>query len=282
MSSTEDLIFTFGEIIYRNTVPHCVGFTFYGIYLIFFCAYLSLASRSPLQSRGSKILLAAMILLFLSSTGQFVLDMTFSLEQIKGYLMWTQIPLPDRRDLWDAKYEAIFVLERWPMAINFMISDLIVIWRASVLYTSRRRVQAMLWTVAAADVALWIAAGIVTSRDASQRSRDPQTDEVLNAVSNFISLGTNLVGTGAIFVRGWQQKKLMTEVVGKWRGDVPRILHILVETGSMWAIVQVVFAVLQQTDPANFTPLDMAVAVIGKAALYLAMCFILPVLIFLY
>ncbi|KAJ6613262.1 hypothetical protein B0H10DRAFT_2436582 [Mycena sp. CBHHK59/15] len=270
-TTTDEILFSFGDILYRNDVPHSVGFTFFGIYLVFFCVYLWFTMHHPMKSRASKILLAAMLLLFLSSTTQFVLDMTFSLEQIKGYLMWTDVPLADRRNLWLQKYEVIFILERWPTATNFMISDLIVIWRASVMYSHRRWVQGALWTVAVADVVLWICASSFTSRDATQRSRNPTTDEQLNTIGNFVSLGTNLLGTGLIAVKGWRQRKLMTQAsLAKWRGDVPRILLVLVETGAVWAVIQLVFSILQQIDQANFTSVDLAVAVIGKAALYLA------------
>ncbi|KAJ7480962.1 hypothetical protein FB451DRAFT_1556402 [Mycena latifolia] len=269
-TATDAILFSFGDILYRNDVPHSVGFAFYGIYLVFFCVYLWFTMHHPLKTGASKILLAAMLMLFLSSTAQFVLDMTFSLEQIKGYLMWTAVPLDQRRNLWLQKYEAIFILERWPTATNFMISDLIVVWRASVI-SQRRWMQGLLWAVAAADVVLWICASAFTSRDAAQRSRNPTTDEQLNTISNFISLGTNLFATGVIALKGWQQRKLMTQASrAKWRGDVPRIMLVLVETGAVWAGIQLLFSILQQIDQANFTSVDLAVAVIGKAALYLA------------
>jgi hypothetical protein len=55
-----------------------------------------------------------MLLLFLSTTAQFVADMLLNVQQIRGYLMWTDVPLAQRRDLWLAKYEPAYVLEKWP------------------------------------------------------------------------------------------------------------------------------------------------------------------------
>ncbi|KAF7355892.1 hypothetical protein MVEN_00918100 [Mycena venus] len=270
-NATNEVVFTFGSILYRNEIPHSVGFSFYGIYLVFFCGYAWIAMQHPIKSTASKVLLAGMLLLFLSSTMQFVLDMTFTLEQLKGYLMWTDVALENRRSLWLQKHEFIYVLERWPTAINFMISDLIVVWRVSVMQSERRWMQVVLWAFAAADVVLWICAASVTSRDAAQRSQNPTTDELLNTVTNFISLGTNLLGTGAIALTAWKQKKLMRETfLTKWRGDVPRILMVLVETGGVWAVIQLVFSMLQEINQGNFSGVDMATAIIAKAALYLA------------
>jgi len=201
MVTTDDILFSFGNILYRNDVPHSVGYTFYGIYLVVFFIYLWFTMQQPLKTRGAKFIFGAMLLLFLSCTSQYVLDMTFNLEQIKGYLMWSDVPLADRRSRWMDKYEVTFILDRWPTAINFMISDLIVIWRASVMYQRRRCwVQIALRAAATADVVLWIYAASFTSHDAAQRSHDLTTDKQLNTITNFISLGTNVFGTGAIAV----------------------------------------------------------------------------------
>ncbi|KAF8186149.1 hypothetical protein K438DRAFT_1039673 [Mycena galopus ATCC 62051] len=129
----------------------------------------------------------------------------------------------------------------------------------------------VLWAFAAADVVFWICAASFTSRDAAQRSQNPTTDERLNTVTNFISLGTNLLGTGVIALTAWKQKQLMRETfLVKWRGNVPRILMVLEETGSIWATIQLVFSVLQQINQGDFSGVDMATAVIAKAATYLA------------
>ncbi|KAF7342380.1 hypothetical protein MVEN_01826900 [Mycena venus] len=271
MSSTEEILFSFGNILYRNAVPHSVGFAFYGHYLVVFFTYLWFTIQQPPKTRAAKFLFGAILLLCLSCTSQFVPDMIFSFEQIKGYFMWTDVPLADRRSRWMARLEPIFVLERWPTAVNFMISDLIVIWRASVTYQQRRWVQTLFSPLFSV---LWICAASFTSRDAVQRSHNPTTDEQLNTSGNFILLGTNIFGTGAIAAKAWRQNTLMAKASIKWKGDVPRVMLLLIEAGAVWAVVQLLFSILQQLDPASFTPIDLAVAVIGKMAIYLAV--ILP------
>jgi len=56
----------------------------------------------------------------------------------------------------------------------------------------------------------------------------------------------------------------------KRRGDVRRIMLLLVDTGAVWVVIQFVYSILRLLAPPNFTPVDYAVAVIAKAALYLA------------
>ncbi|KAJ7186372.1 hypothetical protein C8R46DRAFT_1341823 [Mycena filopes] len=271
MSSPEELILSYGQSLYRNFVPHNVGYVFYGIYLVVFAIYLWTTLQSPRSTFGSRLLLSAMLLLCLSSTAQYVTDMIMSLEQMQVYLTWTSVPLPDRRAVWLRTHSGLYKAQRWPTAFNFVISDLIVIWRASVVYPLRRSIQVSLWAVALADVGVWLCAASLTSRDAIRRSQDLSIDETINTVANCLSIFTNLVGTGAIGVKAWNQRRSMRQAaMGAWSSNVPRVLLLLVETGGFWAIVQLVFVVLQQINTGDNAKLDLATAVIVRIATYLA------------
>ncbi|KAJ7481872.1 hypothetical protein FB451DRAFT_1237424 [Mycena latifolia] len=265
--STDEILFTLGQHMYRDNVPHSVGFLFYGIYFVFFCVYLWFTMHQSTKPRATKILLAAMLLLFLSTTAQFVGDMLLNLEQIRGYLMWTDVPLAERHALWLKKFEPAYVLEKWP-TVNFMICDMIVIWRASAVYSQRRWWQVVLWTVAFADVVIWAYAFALASLNAKERIRNPTTDQFLVTTSLFISLGTNLLGTGLMAAKAWTHGNLMS--FAKWKDEVARILLLLVETGAIWAALQLVSCVMLQIDEVALTPFDLATAVIQKCVIYLA------------
>ncbi|KAJ6551363.1 hypothetical protein B0H19DRAFT_1157348 [Mycena capillaripes] len=144
-----------------------------------------------------------MLLLCLSSTAQYIADMMSSLEQMQAYLTWTWVPLAERRTVWLQTHEGLYMAQRWPTAFNFVISDLIVIWRASVIYPRRRWIRIFMWLVGLADIGVWLCAASVTSRDATKRSQNPATDDTINTVANCVSIATNLVGTGAIGVKAW-------------------------------------------------------------------------------
>ncbi|KAJ7481859.1 hypothetical protein FB451DRAFT_1237375 [Mycena latifolia] len=253
--------------MYRDNVSHSVGFLFYGIYFVFFCVYLWFTIHESTKPRVTKILLAAMLLLFLSTTAQFVADMLLSLEQIRGYLMWTDVPLAERRALWLKKFGPAYVLEKWP-TLNFMICDLIVIWRASAVYSQRRRWQIILWTAAFVDVVIWACASALLSRDAEERSQNPTIDQHWVTTCIFCSFGTNLLGTGLMAVKAWTHGNLIT--FAKWKDELARILLLLVETGTIWAALQLVSCVMLQLDKVAYTRFDLAAAVIQKCVIYLA------------
>ncbi|KAF7354106.1 Deoxyribose-phosphate aldolase [Mycena venus] len=270
MSSPEELVLSYGESLYRDFVPHNIGYVFYGIYLVVFAIYFLTTIQNPMSSLGSRLLLSAMLLLCLSSTAQYVADMMLSLEQMQAYLTLTSVPLADRRTVWLRTHAGLYMAQRWPTAFNFVISDLIVIWRASVIYPLCRWIRVSMWSLGLADIAVWLCAASMTSRDAIKRSQDPSTDETINTVALCVSLATNLVGTGAIGVKAWNQRKCMRRHEGMWGSPVSRVLLLLVETGGFWAMVQLVFSVLQQVNNGENAPVDLATAVMARIATYLA------------
>ncbi|KAF8209758.1 hypothetical protein K438DRAFT_1959987 [Mycena galopus ATCC 62051] len=269
-TTTDDVLFVWGQSLYRMTLTHGVGWLFYGIYLATFFSYIFRPHHAR-QFTTNRMLQVAMVTLFLSSTIQFVTDFVFSIAQIQGYLMSTRFSLPERKDAWENTHVPFYVIERWPPALNFIISDLIVLWRACSLRESHRWLKAAAWGLGLADVAVWCLASAFTSRDATGRSSDRSTDQTVNTLSVVTSLIINVVGTVAIGVLAWRHNRTMSQAsILRWRGDVPRILFVLVETGFIWAFVQVVYVILQSINMVPASRLDMATGAISKMAVYLA------------
>ncbi|KAJ7851771.1 hypothetical protein B0H13DRAFT_1904928 [Mycena leptocephala] len=208
------------------------------------------------QFTTNRMLQATMLTLFLSSTLQFVTDFVFSIAQVQGYLMSTRFPLPERKDALENTHLPFYVLQRWPAAINFIISDLIVLWRACSLRQCHRWLKAAPWGLGVADVA-----AAFTSRDATRRSTDRSTEQTINTVSVVISLIINVVGTVAIGVEAQPHYDPGGDSAMAWRRPAYPTsacrdgLHLGVRSGC-------------QQGPSH--PLDMATGAILKMALYLA------------
>jgi hypothetical protein len=62
-----------------------------------------------------------MCILFVSTTLQLAISIGFPMSQIRGYLIATDVPLGERRDLWIAEHQTYQGLQYWPNAIN--VSD---------------------------------------------------------------------------------------------------------------------------------------------------------------
>ncbi|KAJ7433733.1 hypothetical protein FB451DRAFT_1419508 [Mycena latifolia] len=260
---------SFGSLLYHNVVTFSVGFTLYGVYLVVFPVSVWFTiNRRPL-ARVSRILLAAMILAFAVTTVQFVVEMFWVLEQIRTYLLRTDIPLADRTEDWGRQFAALVVIDYWPQLVTYTISDAIVVWRAWVLYPRNRAVQGILATVTCADIILWIYAQVHLSEHAAQQGNtNPGIDVKLSTAANFMSLGTNLLATGF-------SRKYFQLMEGTWhdkirRSRITRIMLVLIETGVAWGVIQIAVGVIQQLDLAELTSLDLATAVVETASTYLA------------
>ncbi|KAJ7205061.1 hypothetical protein GGX14DRAFT_397996 [Mycena pura] len=289
-SQQNAILVSFGNSLYHDVVTFSIGFILYGLYLLVFpvCLWFILNLR-PLP-RASTVLLAATILAFTATTVQFTVEMTWLLEQIRIYLIRADIPLSDRRAYWSQRFTALTVIDYWPQLVTvgtitflvrfhtnggpkYTVSDAIVAWRAWVLYPRNRFVQGTLATVVCADLVLWIYAQANLSKHRAQDiAISPGTDVNLSTAANFLSLGTNLLSTGFIAVKAWKYFQLLD---GTWRDKIRRsratqILLVLVETGVVWAVVQIVVGVIQQLDVEAFTRLDLATSVIETASTYLA------------
>ncbi|KAJ7206208.1 hypothetical protein C8J57DRAFT_1541397 [Mycena rebaudengoi] len=113
-TTTDDVLFIWGQSICRMTLSHGVGWLFYGIYLATFFSYIFRPHHTR-QFTANRMLQAAMFTLFFSSTLQFVTDFVFSIAQVQGYLMSTKFPLPERKDAWQNTHLPFYVLQRWPV-----------------------------------------------------------------------------------------------------------------------------------------------------------------------
>ncbi|KAF7331446.1 hypothetical protein MKEN_00023300 [Mycena kentingensis (nom. inval.)] len=276
-SDTSAALVSMGRAIYRNTQVHIVGFAWYGVYLMTFLIYLVFTIAYPVHTRASYLLFGALLLLFLSTTFQFSLDLAYTMVLLKDLLIDTSFPLGIRKQHFDdVRGKIIYPLERWAPGINFMISDLIVVWRATVVNKHaeyKRWMRVVLYVLALADIVGWLFTAGITSRDALARSNNPHIDQDFNTMANFISLGTNLVSTAFIAKKAWRHKRVTKHMsIGGGDGSsrVTKALLLMVETGFVWAGVQFVFAVLQQVNRRFHSPIDTATGVFSKTATFLA------------
>ncbi|KAJ7574332.1 hypothetical protein C8J56DRAFT_1064845 [Mycena floridula] len=246
----------YGYILYTNYATVGTGFAFYGIYLVLFVACMIIMLRASLKSHPPQILFALMLILFLSTTMQFIIDFVYVITQVKAFLLLSDVALPDRGRAFSRRHGSAFqIVESWPLPINLVISDFIVIWRAWVLVPKARIPMAV---VATANAILSLYSTALLTKHAANIGADPTIDVKLFSASVFLSFGTNLVGTALIAWKGCQ---------------VSKIIIILVEGGFAFSIIQLVFSIIQILDVDTFSSLDQAVDILGESLTYLGAIF---------
>ncbi|KAJ7572065.1 hypothetical protein C8J56DRAFT_1070135 [Mycena floridula] len=212
-----------------------------------------------------------MLVLFLSTTMQFIIDFVFVISAVEGLLLQSDIALPDRAQAFSQRHDNAFqIVELWPLPVNLIISDFIVIWRAWVLVPNAQIPMAV---VASANAVLNLYSTALPTKHAAIVITDPTIDIKILSASGFLSFGTNVLGTVLIAWKGWQHHQLMSSISSK-RSQVSNILIILVEGGFAFGIIQLTYSLMRIVD-VNITmsPLDPAVNILGEALTYLAAIF---------
>ncbi|KAJ7822503.1 hypothetical protein B0H14DRAFT_3731598 [Mycena olivaceomarginata] len=229
----------------------------------------------PLTSWATWSLLAAMCILFVSTTLQLAISIGFPMSQIRGYLIATDVPLGERRDLWIAEHKRTkaFSIGQTPSIGQFRI--LLLFGAPSCCLMDIGLFEDIFLLVMAADLFFWVYYSAVVTHHTIESGEylGLETDLKLGTAANYLSLGTNVMGTLCIAVKAWQHHKLMNATANKnLRNPSPvtRIMFILVETGAFFAALQLVTVVLAQVDLTAYTPLDYATTAITHAATLIA------------
>ncbi|KAJ7573956.1 hypothetical protein C8J56DRAFT_1065483 [Mycena floridula] len=177
-----------------------------------------------------------MLVLFLSTTMQFIIDFVFVISAVEGLLLQSDIALPDRAQAFSQRHDNAFqIVELWPLPVNLIISDFIVIWRAWVLVPNAQ-----------------IPMAVVASANA-----------VLNLYSTALPTKHAAIATPPAHELHFLKEESSLD-----------ILIILVEGGFAFGIIQLTYSLMRIVD-VNITmsPLDPAVNILGEALTYLAAIF---------
>ncbi|KAF9255302.1 hypothetical protein L218DRAFT_1008725 [Marasmius fiardii PR-910] len=193
-----------------------------------FCTSFRQRARA---SKSARFLLSLTYLTLLSTTGQFISNTG---QTLTG-LSWSQelggtISYIDRMAESALKAQPYGIASLAFQVLNFFAGDVIVVWRACILWYNSKFVRYVL--------CLLLAGSAGQSGNGFLKG---------DAASMFVSLGVNLAATTCIIVKAWKYRqsiRVMT-VHDTSRKNVPfRILLSLVECGLFYCAVQIANGVL--------------------------------------
>ncbi|KAJ3748210.1 hypothetical protein EV360DRAFT_89821 [Lentinula raphanica] len=222
---------------------------FYGLSMPVFALSINVLRHRAANSKPVRFLLILTYLTFFTVTGQFISNVG---ETLTG-LAWTQSP-SDTVSYLDRQAEAAFKAQPYGIVslvfqiLNFFAGDAIVVWRASVLWSSSRIVRYVLYLLLAGSAAASIYdvtnfSIILTSNKGASGNGFLKGD----AASMFVSLAVNLAATSCIMVKAWLFRKSIKDTMSrrKVNKNVPfRILLSLVECGLFYCAAQIANGIL--------------------------------------
>ncbi|KAL1725250.1 hypothetical protein EV714DRAFT_221726 [Schizophyllum commune] len=212
-----------------------VDFVLYGVLAVLFIALCSVLAR---RERNSGPIVAATTLLFLLATISITLDILFYLLQLPAeygpHSMWNHAIVH--------QLEQSRIVQSVNARLSYLISDIIVVWRAWVLWPDSRVVKSLLLLCACGSTVgvtldcVWVLLEV---------GAIPMAQRTLTRTLPL--LVTNLVATGLVGIRAWQYRTQIKGNLGLLtkRSQVEKVLVLLVESGFVYCLIWAIAMVLQ-------------------------------------
>jgi len=243
------LVSVLGETEFANIFDLVLMFICYGAYILgFIIAVRSLTIGT--WGRPQTVLLACLITTFICfswdvfNAGAVVLELDwYTLEQ--GITGQTQAA--------DKKVMEWQVTSGWPSIINLLLSDGIVVWRASTLYARSKFWRFILATLMIANISINVAD---TIWDIFNEETEFSKSAILDWVAVGLSLIVNMVATVLFSYKAWKHRRYMDGVNGglaRRGAQAQKILNLLVESGVIFCIVQSFYVIVIALDTCDIT-----------------------------
>ncbi|KAJ3739999.1 hypothetical protein DFH05DRAFT_477718 [Lentinula detonsa] len=237
------LLASIGVTLYWNYAQLALICTMYGFYLLLAFIALVLLLKSGIPStRPRQYLLIVTLLTLGINTWGYIISVGIELVRTKYVFAPLAAGLRAQVDLANAKAEPWSRMSIWASNLNLFIGDATVIWRAWAIYTGHRVAQWFLVALMAFNGAMLI---ITSACDVAALSDNQQTAVLaISVTSIWTSLVTNLIATIFIGVKLWDHHKTMKPLYnGKQRSHVERLMLLLVESGTVLGILQLLYAI---------------------------------------
>ncbi|KAG7097994.1 hypothetical protein E1B28_005302 [Marasmius oreades] len=216
----------------------------WGVYLVLFSWAMKLQlTRSKLRNRANILIIVVTLVLFLSSTALWAMNVSQFAMAMQGFFFkYPDLGLLDRWLAFNADIVGFGLPMEALFLINMLVGDSVVIWRAWVLCQNTRLqkfVYIPIVMLLASFVFSVIALNCLSSNGYGDHSSIPAGSKACRwgePIAWGISLATNAVSTSFIAVRAWQHRQFMKLDFAARRSRSQKVLIILVESGFVYCL----------------------------------------------
>ncbi|KIK54733.1 hypothetical protein GYMLUDRAFT_249251 [Collybiopsis luxurians FD-317 M1] len=200
------IIASYATTVYKDTISLIiVNMTGFGVSLLgIFIASRILVTKRWTRSRIA--LFSCLITIFTTSTWASLGRVTVAL--IQDQVLLAQIKpkvqgvLEAAVKILDKRLLSTLYMATWSLTSSMLLNDLIVIWRAWILFQRERFWQAALVLLMVVNIGIQIADCILDNINV--KAQLSGSDIILDWISAFISMVVNMFATGLIAWRAWQ------------------------------------------------------------------------------
>ncbi|KIK61698.1 hypothetical protein GYMLUDRAFT_42720 [Collybiopsis luxurians FD-317 M1] len=219
-----------GSTIFETLSGCILACVLFGGYFLALLVAIYISFEKGVSGRPQKILWKLMVLLLICNI--------WNLGQKITYVILDVWMLSDAAVL----YSGEKVLARQasiPFAINVLVGDGIVVWRAWGIWTESRMAKLILVILMIGNIGTNIADVIIDiTHDAFNRAI------VMDYVWSTFSLAVNFFATLLIALKAWYYRRTLRSCETK-HNHLRKILILLVESGLVYCIIQITFVLIQ-------------------------------------
>ncbi|KAI0315584.1 hypothetical protein OF83DRAFT_1061836 [Amylostereum chailletii] len=175
--------------------------------------------RRGIGYRPKLLMLAATLVMYLSGVAHWALDIYTLTKQIRDPLGWN--------DIWSVGTTVVVFL-------NFWFSDIIVLWRAWIVW-SRNRIIVAISAVLLCSTVLFSALNVAFRRPGDAIFHV----DIFGVLGLVMSLVSNLWATSLIGIKAWSHRRSIKDHLsdGNRKSAVQSIMALLVESGFLYIIM---------------------------------------------
>ncbi|KAE9391316.1 hypothetical protein BT96DRAFT_925345 [Gymnopus androsaceus JB14] len=169
----------------------------------------------------------------------------------------------------DSKTTVVEILQGLSGNCLLLIADTAIIWRAWALWAENRLVKWILLIILLADIGISITDSVAgTIAEISLKSSNASM--TLGWLSVMLNLIANIVATILIAYQAWTHHQLTYAILCNKKTQVETILLVMVESGTIFGIVQVALLIFSVLDhhASILSPINKATSFIGALYLY--------------
>ncbi|KAJ8091494.1 hypothetical protein PM082_024412 [Marasmius tenuissimus] len=242
----------FGRNIMLDIIIVITSALLYGIYTILFYASVTILCHREGNRKARNILLAAITFTFAISSFEFWTDAVVTLTGMKDIFVDNiGASLLQKHAAFEGKFTLITLVQEVFSLFEIVIGDSIVFWRVWVLCAGDRRLvlAPLLFLLGTTVCSLGFLECLAQN---SWPALNPPTCNALVISTYSLSLATNIVGTVMIGIQVWLYKRNVKVYLTTFKkGQVEKILVLLLESGIVYSLVWVVQLVIVHLPPAQ-------------------------------
>ncbi|THU90225.1 hypothetical protein K435DRAFT_968784 [Dendrothele bispora CBS 962.96] len=246
-----------GTVSINNFIANTCQMFSYGIFVLLFSFSLNYLLRKRLHSKAQKILFALTLFLFLTYTSFIAITIAEFVISVREVLQSNDdMPLAPRLLISNLRVVPLVKYVNWSQTLNVLCGDSVVVWRSWAIWNGDNIFvnTSLIITMLANTIVNIYSAAIYEPLE-----QPSATDNAMSVSAVFLSFGVNLLATCLIYLKAWMhrrtKKAAFSEEKHVRRSDVDRVLLLIIESGAVYCLVQLIYPILNTT--ALYTP-DLA------------------------